>query len=88
VIVLGEEIGLVQSMGATGSCFDHDSAESFWSILKHGYCYRHTFTDLTQLKAGIGNYIHFYNHERKYSKIWKVSPKQHELASTTATLAA
>ncbi|MFD8825471.1 IS3 family transposase [Streptomyces sp. NPDC059605] len=58
------ELGLQQSCGRTGSCFDNAAAESFWALLKEEIGTR-TWPDRATARAEVFTFIEtFYNRRR------------------------
>ncbi|WP_162624746.1 integrase core domain-containing protein [Streptomyces cadmiisoli] len=57
-------MGLRQSCGRTGSCFDNAAAESFWALLKEEIGAR-TWSDRATVRAEVFSFIEtFYNRRR------------------------
>jgi putative transposase len=81
-------VDLVRSLRATGSFYDHASAEFFWSTFKHGYFYRQSFATLDELRAGVADYVSYYNHQRRCAEGGNISPIGYELALTRSQQAA
>ena len=61
---LTQSYGITPSMSRRGNCYDNAMAENFFSILKTECIYRLKPKTISEAKAAIDAYIHFYNHER------------------------
>src|SRR6202011_1109996 len=65
---LCERLGVRQSMGRVGSCFDNAVAEAFFSTLEHEVLSRHHFITRAQGRAVVVSWcLDFYNTRRRHS---------------------
>ena len=72
-------LGITQSMGRTGSCFDNAAAESFFSTLEHEVLSRHQFRTREDARRVIVNWVvDFYNRRRRHSSCGMKSPIDYE----------
>lgn len=72
-------LGIVQSMGRVGSCFDNAVSEAFNSVLKVEYVHRHHFATRTEARIKIATWItDFYNTRRLHSVCDFKSPIDYE----------
>ncbi|MFF7594824.1 integrase core domain-containing protein [Streptomyces mirabilis] len=72
-------LGVFQSMGRVGSCFDNAVSEAFNSVLKVEYVHRHTFSTRTEARIRIATWItDFYNTRRLHSVCGWKSPVDYE----------
>jgi len=67
-------------MGETVRVTTTPAPRASGSIFKHEYFYRHVFVSVEQLKAGVADYVNFYNHQRRCQKAGGVSPIRYELS--------
>lgn len=63
------DLGMVQSVGRTGVCWDNSVAESFWSSLKREVVSRYRFDDRATARRAIFAWINTYNHRRLHSSL-------------------
>lgn len=69
------KLGLVQSMGRVGSCFDNAVSEAVNSVLKGEYVHRHSFRTRTEAHVKIATWItDFYDARRLHSVCGFKSP--------------
>ncbi|GHE55220.1 hypothetical protein GCM10014715_05000 [Streptomyces spiralis] len=72
-------LGIVQSMGRVGSCFDNAVSEAFNSVLTVEYVHRHTFRTRTEARVKIATWITgFHNTRRLHSVCGLKSPIDYE----------
>lgn len=69
--------GVKQSMSRKGNCLDNAAMESFFGTLKSEFFYLKHFESIDELKAGLDEYIHYYNHDRIKLKLNGLSPVEY-----------
>ena len=72
-----QEREIVQSMSRKGNCLDNAAMESFFAVLKSEFFYLNKFDSVDQLRDGLADYIHYYNHDRIKLKLKGLSPVQY-----------
>jgi putative transposase len=72
-------LGVRQSMGRVGSCFDCAAAESFFSSLEWEVLSRHQLADPDHARTVVLPWCYdFYNHRRRHSAAQMMSPIDYE----------
>ena len=70
-------LGLRQSVGRTGICYDNSMAESFFAALKNERVHRTAYPTRAHARADIARYIEFwYNKNRLHSGLGYKSPQE------------
>lgn len=73
------KLGITQSMGRAGSCFDNAAAESFFSTLEWEVLSRHHFNTRDEAREIVTRWVcDFYNKTRRHSSCGMKSPIEYE----------
>ena len=71
------ELGMRQSVGRTGICYDNAMAESFFAALKNERVHRTVYPTRAHARADIARYIEFwYNPRRLHSSLGYKAPQE------------
>ena len=82
-------MGIRQSVGRTGVCWDNAMAESFFGTLKNEWLSRFEFTDRAKARRQVVRYIEgFYNRQRLHSGLGYKTPQEAEDEYLSRQLAA
>lgn len=73
-----DELGVVRSMGRTGSCLDNAVAESFFATLKVELCDRAHYATRAEARQAVFRWIGWYNNRRLHSTLGYLSPVEWE----------
>ena len=71
-------LGVRQSMGRVGSCFDNAASESFHSTLEFELLRKRRFATKVEARAAVAGYIDRYNRTRRHSSCEMKSPIEFE----------
>jgi putative transposase len=78
-VLCKEKLGISQSMGRVGSCFDNTAAQSFFSTLEHEMLPRHHFATRADAQAVVTTWCHeFYNNRRRHTAARFLPPTEYE----------
>ena len=72
------DLGVRQSVGRTGVCWDNSVAEAAWSSLKRELVSRYRFTTRAQARRAIFAWINRYNTRRRHSSLGYLPPLEWE----------
>lgn len=76
---LFSRLGIAQSMGRNGVCFDNAMCESFWSTFKHEHYHRQYWATRAEARQGAARWIEaVYNRQRLHSTLGYQSPVAYE----------
>ena len=77
--MLLREHNIQASMSKKGDCYDNAMIESFWKTLKKECCGQNIFSQRSEAKAAIFEYIEvFYHRKRRHSSLSYMSPVEYE----------
>lgn len=74
-----QELGIAQSVGRTGVCFDNAMSESFWSTLETEFYDRKKWATRDEARKAVARWIEIvYNRRRRHSAIGMIGPVDFE----------